>query len=106
MSTSFPSYRRRAGRPTRRRLALCAGLVLVLAATAQAADFAIEASLIAGGGGHSRSAGGCLAVDASIGQHTVGESTGGAFSVRAGFWPALADRPTDSLFHNAFEECQ
>ncbi len=106
MSHPLPSDRRTAGRSRLRRLALCAGVALALVATAQAADFAIEASLVAGGGGHSRSPGGCLAIDASIGQHTVGEATGGAFSVRAGFWPALADRPTDSLFHNAFEECQ
>jgi hypothetical protein len=95
MSNPSPSDDQHVANSPMQRLALCAGIALVLAATAQAADFAIDASLIAAGGGHSRSAGGCLAVDASIGQHTVGESEGGAFSVRAGFWPALADRPTD-----------
>jgi hypothetical protein len=106
MPDTLPSRRGDGAPSPLQRLALCAGLALMLAATAQAADFAIEASLVAAGGGHSRSAGGCLAIDASIGQHTVGESAGGAFSVRAGFWPALADDATDSLFHNAFEECQ
>jgi len=85
-------------------LALIAGVALVLVASANAADFAIEASVIAAGGGRSSSAGGCLKVDASIGQDTVGLSAGGSFSVRAGFWPAIAKRP-DSLFNNGFQEC-
>ena len=85
-------------------LALMVGAALVLVATANAAEFAIEASHVTAGGGRSTSAGGCLAVDASIGQDTLGQSTGGAFSIRAGFWPAVAKR-SDSLFNNAFEEC-
>lgn len=41
------------------RLALMVGVALVLVATANAAGFAIDASVIAAGGGHSSSAGGC-----------------------------------------------
>jgi hypothetical protein len=95
----------RSGRSRFRRPALVVGAVLVLAAVAKAGDFAIEASVIAAGGGHSSSAGGCLTVDASIGHDTTGLSEGGSFSMRSGFWPALGDRPTDSLFNNGFQEC-
>ena len=89
---------------TFRQLALTAGVALVVVATANAAGFAIEGSVITTGGGRSFSAGGCLAVDASIGQNAVGVSTGGAFSVRAGYWPAVTKRP-DRMFNNGFQEC-
>ena len=87
-----------------RQSALMVGAALVLVASASAAEFVIEASHITAGGGHSSSAGGCLAVDASIGQDTLGQSTGGSFSIRAGFWPAIA-KPSDFLFNNGFQEC-
>ena len=86
------------------RLALTVGVALVVAATANAAGFIVEGSVITPGGGRSFSAGGCLAVDASIGQNIVGVSTGGSFSVRAGFWPAVTKRP-DRMFNNGFQEC-
>jgi hypothetical protein len=95
----------RSGHSRFRRPALVVGAALVLAATANAAEFAIEASVIAAGGGHSSSAGGCLAVDASVGQDIAGLSEGGSFSLRSGFWPAVGDRPTDALFNNGFQEC-
>jgi hypothetical protein len=98
--------RDRPGASRIRRRALLAGAALVLGATASAAEFAIEASVISAGGGHSQSTGGCLAIDASIGQDTAGTSGGGAFAMRSGFWAALADRPTDSLFNDGFQECQ
>ena len=79
---------------------------LVLATAAHGGGLAINASLIAAGGGRSESSGGCLAVDASIGQDTVGRSQGGPFSVSAGFRLALVGRPADSLFNNGFQECQ
>jgi len=85
-------------------LALMVGAALVLVAAANADEFAIEASHVSAGGGRSSSAGGCLAVDASIGQDTLGQSAGGSFSIRAGFWPAVAKR-SDSLFNNGFQEC-
>jgi hypothetical protein len=87
-----------------RRLALMFGVALVLVATANAAGFAIDGSVITTGGGRSFSAGGCLAVDASIGQNAVGVSAGGSFALRSGYWPAVAKR-TDRLFNNGFQEC-
>ena len=87
-----------------RQSTLIAGSALVLLATANAAEFAIEASHVTAGGGRSSSAGGCLVVDASIGQDTLGQSDGGPFSIRAGFWPVVAKR-SDSLFNNGFQEC-
>jgi len=87
------------------RITLTVGLVFVLIATANAAGFALEASLISAGVPHSQSAGNCLAVDASIGQFNAGQSAGGPFSMRAGFWPAISNRRSDELFHNGFQEC-
>lgn len=90
----------------RTRLPGLAGLAgLVLAALAQAGGFAIDASVIAGGGGTSASAGGCLVVQASIGQDTVGSASVGALTLRSGFWPAVAGHATDSLFNSGFQEC-
>ncbi len=94
----------RSGYSPFRRVALTVGVALVVAATANAAGFIIEGSVITPGGGRSFSAGGCLAVDASIGQNTVGVSTGGSFSLRAGYWPAVTKRP-DRMFNNGFQEC-
>ena len=85
-------------------LVLIGSAALVLLATANAAGFVIEASVIAGGGGHVSSAGGCLQLDTSIGQGTAGLSAGGPFSMRAGFSPAVSRR-TDALFNNGFQEC-
>lgn len=100
------SGRDRSGHSRFRRPTLVVGAAMVLAATANAGGFAIEASVVAAGGGHSSSAGGCLAVDASIGQDTAGLSEGGSFSMHSGFWPAVGNRPTDSLFNNGFQECK
>ena len=89
---------------TFQQLALLVGAALVLVATANAAGFAIDASHVTAGGGRSSSAGGCLRLDASIGQDTLGVSAGGSFAVHAGFWPAIA-KQSDALFNNGFQEC-
>jgi hypothetical protein len=89
------------------RLVLTVALVFVLGATAKAAGvgIALDASVISAGVPHAQSAGGCLAVDGSIGQFTTSQSAGGPFSLSAGFWPAISNRRTDSLFNNGFQEC-
>ena len=47
-----------------------------------------------------RSTGGDFSLTGSIGQHDAGTHTGGAFTLRAGFWaPVLGD----AIFSNGFE---
>jgi hypothetical protein len=75
-----------------------------LAALAQAGGFAIDAAVIAGGGGRSASPGGCLAVLGTIGQDTVGTAAGAGYTVRSGFWAGAAGR-SDALFNHGFQEC-
>lgn len=85
-------------------------VVLMMAITApawlQAGTWSLDDARIVAGGGISASAGGCLSVSATLGQDTLGSSTGGDYSLSAGLWPGSADQRTDALFHHGFEECQ
>ncbi len=65
----------------------------------------LEGRLITAGGGRSQTPGGCRVVTGSLGEPAAGRSSGGAFTVSAGFWagPGSADR--DVLFTAGFEEC-
>ncbi|MBN4082625.1 hypothetical protein JYS44_00145 [Phycisphaeraceae bacterium AH-315-B13] len=66
-----------------KRTILIATLACPFAAHAQ--PFAIEKSVIAGGGGSS--AGGSFSLSGTIGQHDAGSPmTGGSFSLTGGFW--------------------
>jgi hypothetical protein len=66
----------------------------------------VVSHVIAGGGGVSHSAGGCRTLEGSIGEAAAGESSGGPFSVHAGYWAGPGGGRRDSLFRNGFEECQ
>ena len=57
-------------------------------------------------GGASRSAGGCLALRATLGEAVVGRASGGDYAVTAGFIAATAATPRDAIFHDGFQECQ
>lgn len=81
------------------------GLTLTTAALVQAGGLALDPAVVAGGGARSQSAGGCLAVTATIGQESAASSSGGGFVVEAGFWPAVGGRPGDALFNEGFQEC-
>ncbi|MEO8672346.1 MAG: hypothetical protein ABI411_13605 [Tahibacter sp.] len=70
------------------------------------AQVAIDGHVIAGGGGSSKSAGGCLALDATVGESVVGISSAGSFSLSAGYWAGTGSLPRDSVFNNGFQGCQ
>ena len=55
---------------------------VALAATTQSLDWRV----IGGGGGHAESADGTYALDGTIGQPVVGESSEGGNELCAGFW--------------------
>ena len=69
-------------------------ILLLLLSAAQATaqtGTQVTQSVIAGGGGASTS--GTLRLDGTIGQGTAGTSSGGTFSLEAGFPPSLDNRP-------------
>ena len=72
-------------------------------AFAGAGPYRISHEIIAAGGvDRARSA--CFDVASTIAQPVTGTSSGGGFSVTAGFLDDLASR--DSLFRSSFESCQ
>jgi hypothetical protein len=83
-----------------------AALLLASAAVAASApedEFAITGHVIAGGSGRAHNA--CFDLSGTAGQPSVGSASGGAWDVVSGFWAVRVER-TDSLFRDAFEECQ
>lgn len=54
-------------------------------------------------GGTSRSS--CFVVGGTVGQAAPGYSSGGLYSVYAGFWNATPMMRTDEIFFNGFEGC-
>jgi hypothetical protein len=83
--------------------AICVLLFAVLACPAYAqsgGSFTINPSVASGGGGASTSA--TFHVEGSIGQHLVGNSNSGAFSLDGGFWPAGAPCINLNRDHQSF----
>jgi hypothetical protein len=71
-------------------------LLILLAASAHAQSTPqLTQSAVVGGGGASAS--GAFRVEGSIGQGAIGESSGGAFTISAGFQAAVAGAPLPSL---------
>lgn len=66
---------------------------------------ALRGAVIAGGGGSSRSAQECFALQATVAESAAGVSAAGEFVLRAGFWAGVGALRRDSLFHDHFEEC-
>lgn len=81
-------------------------VISAIAAMPASAEFQVDASVVAGGGGHGESAGGCLRLDGTIGEVLAGTVSGGAYAISAGHWAAFDTRSRDALFHAGFEECQ
>lgn len=73
---------------------------------AGAETFELRGTVIAGGGGSSRSAQGCFALDGTIAETAAGVSNGGEFAARAGFWGGAGSHRRDSVFRDPFEECR
>jgi hypothetical protein len=67
---------------------------IIISAMAQTAEtYALNWSIIAGGGGSSAS--GLYSLSGTVGEPTVGHSTGGSYAVEGGFWAvAHASRPS------------
>ena len=92
---------------------LAAGLLLSVGAVsetrAQATPtFTIDWHLISSGGttlvgGTSRSS--CFIVSGTVGQPAPGYSSGGLYSVYAGFWTVAPTMRTDEIFFDGFEGC-
>lgn len=102
----------RAGAALRVAGAVCLALGSALALAADAApdsavpegtgNFQITRHAIAGGGAdRARSA--CFDLAGTIGQPVAGVSSGGDFTMTAGFWPAV--RLDDSILRTSFEDC-
>lgn len=109
MSNRIRDLRRIASRAAahaqhRRRVAtLVAWLLLAMPVAMPAGSQTLVASVIAGGGGRSASAGGCLRLDATVAQPLASVASGGNFIVISGFLAGRADR--DSIFTYGFEVC-
>jgi hypothetical protein len=98
-----------AGRDRLARLArriVAIAVISAIAAMPASAEFQVDASVVAGGGGHGESAGGCLRLDGTIGETLAGTVSGGAYAISAGHWAGFDTRSRDALFHAGFEECQ
>ena len=70
------------------------------ALTQQGGPYVLNPSVTAGGGGASTSA--TFHVEGSVGQHLVGTSVNGNFSIDAGFWPAATPCITLNRDHESF----
>lgn len=80
-----------------------AAALACLAVASHAAAPIVANSVIAGGASSSTSPGKCLKLDATVGQHAAGHSSGGVFTIDAGFLPGRRDN--DPIFHYGFEVC-
>jgi len=74
-----------------------------VAAVSRGASYALEGSVIAGGG-VARARGGCFELSGTIAQPVAGTSAGAGFEVTSGFWAQPIARP-DQLFRSGFEGC-
>jgi hypothetical protein len=63
----------------------------------------INIHLISSGASQMRS--NCFRVSGTIGQAAPGYSSGGGYSVLAGYWPAVSTIQADEIFSNGFEGC-
>lgn len=80
--------------------------LLGLSTFCASAQVLIDGHVIAGGGGTSRSAGGCLILDGTMGEPATGHASGGNFSIAAGFWASIGSGERETVFNSGFEGCQ
>lgn len=73
---------------------------------AQAGSMQVTAQVISSGGGSSASAGACRRLHATLGEPVIGHSSGGSYSLVAGFQAGISAGPRDSVFNDGFEECK
>lgn len=82
---------------------IATALLIALPALAQ---FQLDGAVIVGGGGHSESPGHCLRLEATLGEPSVGTSSGGTFALTAGHVARFDPGTRDTLFDTGFEACQ
>ncbi len=89
-----------------------AAFVLGAASTAhgqQLPNFSIDWHVISSGGttlsGGDASRSTCFIVNGTLAQVVPGYSSGGIYSVYAGFWAAAPTQNTDEIFFDGFEGC-
>lgn len=73
---------------------------------AQAGGLQVTAQVISSGGGSSESAGGCRRLEATLGEPVSGPSSGGPYTLVAGFQASISAGPRDSIFNDGFQECE
>ncbi|HEU4663829.1 MAG TPA: hypothetical protein VFS55_07350 [Dokdonella sp.] len=98
-SSILPAHRRRRAR-------VVLALLVLLASCSAAAAHQLMAHAIAGGGGISRSPGGCRTLEGSIGETAVGVSGNAGYTLHAGYWAGAGSVRRESVFRTGFEECQ
>jgi hypothetical protein len=87
------------------------GAAFVLAASTAEAQttFSIDWHVISSGGttlsGGNTSRSTCFIVNGTLAQVAPGYSSGGIYSVYAGFWTGAPTRDTDEIFFDGFEGC-
>jgi hypothetical protein len=87
---------------------LLGGSIISNTRAQSAPTFDIDWHLISSGGttlvgGTSRSS--CFIVNGTVGQAAPGYSSGGVYSLYAGFWTAAPTMRTDEIFFDGFEGC-
>jgi hypothetical protein len=92
------------------RYALAAGLSAFAAASvADTPTFSIDWHVISSGGttlsGGDTSRSTCFIVNGTLAQVVPGYSSGGVYSVYAGFWAGAPTHNTDEIFFDGFEGC-
>jgi len=101
-------FKARGPAPRGERVRLHAIPLIALAALAAGdapAQFSMNAQAIVSAGGTIRSAGGCYALAATVGEPAGGRIAGGAFAIDAGFQAGPGRVRGDQLFHGGFQEC-
>ena len=97
----FPSSDSRFLRSLRTLCAICA--VTSMPCDAVVTSYSLGGYVISAGGGHSASAGGCYAIDQTIGQPFASSTSGGHYAIVSGFLPGHVDN--NSIFNGSFEVC-
>jgi hypothetical protein len=89
----------------RRTIAAIFNVAVALAAGGALAQTLVTGSVIASGGGTSKSPGGCRVLESTLAEPVGGRTSGGAFAIDAGYWAGVGSRRRDKVFGTGFEEC-
>ncbi len=79
------------------------GAVLPVASRADAPTYSVDFYTISAGG--NTLSGNCYRLSATVAQVAPGYSSGGIYSLVAGYWQPPPSSATDEIFFNGFEGC-